>query len=409
MKTIWTDDDAMRWQDTKSMVATNEPFFAYIAYQMHEVFTQDVPTLATDGKNIYVNQEFVKGHIRFEQAIFRLHEVGHVALKHPLKIAPGGEWEHLDRPTILQAMDYVLNLFLRDSTKAWLQPQIWSDLVKKTGMLLDDRFSGMTTIQVYDILLKESQKKGGGKGSGGAGSKPTPSCCKPVKGEDGGTPSEAEMQEIERKIDGAIVQAGKIAKAMGKMPAGADRLVEEIIQPEEDYLSRLKRYMTGYLPRDYTWARPHRSYIHRGLYLPSIEKSGVGRIGFGVDTSGSMMKEELALCWGVVSEMCETHQPEKLWLVFCDSAAYPEEVEPYASLDFKSKGGGGTDFEPVFEWAKKEQPDVLIYFTDLECDASRLEKPDFPVIWLHTRPLDNVQEQYRPKFGDFIEVKPKKK
>lgn len=407
---VWTADDASRWEDTKGLIACNEPFFAYMCYQLKEVFLEEIPTLATDGTHIFVNRDFVKKHIRLEQAIFRLHEVGHVVLKHTLKIAPGGEWENWDRPTMLQAMDHVLNLWLKKSTSAWLQASVWDGLVAKTGMLCDARFEGMTTPQVYEVLIQEARKNPKpkpGKGDAG-GTIPGHSggtCCKPQKGETGEELSPAEAEEMNQKIDSWIVRAAEMAKSCGKVPAGMDRMVEEIIRPQENYLDRLRRLFSGCIPQDYSWARPKKNLIHRGLYLPTVSKTGTGRIAFAVDTSGSMMKEELALAWGTISELCETTPPEKLWMVFCDSEAHAEEVEPYDALDFKAVGGGGTDFDPVFAWAQDQGLDALIYFTDLECSASHIPDPGYPVIWLHTRPKSDDRSCY-PTFGDFIEVKP---
>ena len=46
-------------------------------------------------------------------------------------------------------------------------------------------------------------------------------------------------------------------------------------------------------------------------------------------------------------------------------------------------GGGGTSFEPVFEWVSERgvRPDLLVYFTDAE-GAFPKREPDYPVIWL---------------------------
>ena len=49
----------------------------------------------------------------------------------------------------------------------------------------------------------------------------------------------------------------------------------------------------------------------------------------------------------------------------------------------KIKGGGGTSFVPVFEWAEKQdrQPELLVYFTDAEGQFPKQE-PVCPTIWL---------------------------
>jgi predicted metal-dependent peptidase len=46
-------------------------------------------------------------------------------------------------------------------------------------------------------------------------------------------------------------------------------------------------------------------------------------------------------------------------------------------------GGGGTRFQPVFDWIERERsrPDLLVYFTDAEGEFPP-GAPGYPVIWL---------------------------
>jgi predicted metal-dependent peptidase len=78
----------------------------------------------------------------------------------------------------------------------------------------------------------------------------------------------------------------------------------------------------------------------------------------------------------------------RISLVACDSAlseGCPWKYEPWEefSLPTQFKGGGGTSFRPVFEWAEQQDrlPDLLVYFTDAQGEFPQQEPP-FPVIWL---------------------------
>ena len=60
----------------------------------------------------------------------------------------------------------------------------------------------------------------------------------------------------------------------------------------------------------------------------------------------------------------------------------PIKLSPY--------GGGGTSFDPVFDWAndlvyKGTDISCLIYLTDLECYMP--PQPDYPVLWACTTDL----------------------
>jgi predicted metal-dependent peptidase len=53
------------------------------------------------------------------------------------------------------------------------------------------------------------------------------------------------------------------------------------------------------------------------------------------------------------------------------------------SMPISFAGGGGTSFEPIFEWAEQQdrKPDLLVYFTDAKGQFPA-HPPAFPVIWL---------------------------
>jgi predicted metal-dependent peptidase len=70
-------------------------------------------------------------------------------------------------------------------------------------------------------------------------------------------------------------------------------------------------------------------------------------------------------------------------VVYCDAAVQSsQEFQPWESIHLEPKGGGGTDFRPVFEWVEQNQIAAvcLIYLTDL-CCHSYPEAPDYPVLW----------------------------
>jgi len=60
-----------------------------------------------------------------------------------------------------------------------------------------------------------------------------------------------------------------------------------------------------------------------------------------------------------------------------------QEFRPSEPIRLEPRGGGGTDFRPVFAWVDENhiQPVCLIYLTDL-CCYSYPEPPDYPVLWV---------------------------
>jgi predicted metal-dependent peptidase len=69
-----------------------------------------------------------------------------------------------------------------------------------------------------------------------------------------------------------------------------------------------------------------------------------------------------------------------------------------------SRGGGGTSFEPAFEWVEEqdENPTLFVYLTDMFGSFPEYA-PDYPVIWVA---YDSNPEYYKDKcgFGEIIEV-----
>ncbi len=78
--------------------------------------------------------------------------------------------------------------------------------------------------------------------------------------------------------------------------------------------------MAATTPSDYRWTPPNRRYIASGLYLPSVERRGLGEIVIAVDTSGSIGKRELEQFAGEISAISEEAKPEALHVVYCDAA-----------------------------------------------------------------------------------------
>jgi len=113
-----------------------------------------------------------------------------------------------------------------------------------------------------------------------------------------------------------------------------------------------------------------------------------------VDTSGSVsqteMDEFISELYGILNSISRM----KLILIPCDAAIQGvytfedgESIDgtpmPWNGLEFK--GGGGTRFEPVFEYVNQFlQPDLLVYFTDGYGSYPSEESINFPVIWVMT-------------------------
>ena len=87
----------------------------------------------------------------------------------------------------------------------------------------------------------------------------------------------------------------------------------------------------------------------------------------------------------LVDRLLDQAQPELIHVVYCDVRVVDtQEFGPSEPIALEPKGGGGTNFRPVFEWAEKNNvlPSCLIYLTDLCCEKYPVSPPPYPVLWV---------------------------
>jgi predicted metal-dependent peptidase len=390
------------------------PFFGTLALRL-KLVPGSLPTMATDGSRIVYNPAFVDQLKPVELEGTLAHEVLHCALGHHCR---RGE---RDPEMWNQAADFAINPIL-----------LGNGFTLPAGALVDPAFNNLSAEEIYARLLqrrgsggvapKQKPQQTNGGGGTTTGSQETQGTGIPepqvdshgestsnqagtTTGESvdprstryGGfgevwdatddqghpaSPAEKRRQEHEWSI--AAEQALRSAKACGHEPAGVDRPLSESRQSRQDWRAILRDFVAATTPSDYRWTPPNRRYIASGLYLPSVERRGLGEIVVAVDTSGSIGKLELEQFAGEVSAISEEAQPEAIHVVYCDAAVQSaQQFGPSEPVRLEPKGGGGTDFRPAFEWVAENDitPVCLIYLTDLYCD-SYPEAPEYPVLWV---------------------------
>jgi predicted metal-dependent peptidase len=135
---------------------------------------------------------------------------------------------------------------------------------------------------------------------------------------------------------------------------------------------------------DWNWLKPNLCYEGSGFILPDLDGFRCGPIIFATDTSGSIDQEMLSHYQTEKQSCLDEMKPKKLVDIYCDATI--QAVAEYDRGDVIKHicpGGGGTAFEPVFEYAEKldEPPKCLVYLTDLYGSFPDKE-PGYPVIWV---------------------------
>jgi predicted metal-dependent peptidase len=358
-----------------------QPFFGMLITKMGAVERADIGTMATDGTSLFFSPDFVERISEPEVLGVLCHEVLHVAYAHHLRRGKR-------QPRLWNiACDYAINLIV-----------VGAGMKLPEGALLSDDYRGMSAEKIYDLLLKEQEGKdkpdqpgqGGGQGKipegddweiGGVLDKP---------GEEGKPLTGEALEDAIRQNEVSVSEAATAALAQGKLPLELRRLINDIAKGTVRWDEELQRIFASTFSADYTWSRPNRRHIGRGVYLPSTIKEGVGEVVIGVDTSGSISGPILDAFWSVVDDIIEQASPERVHIVWCDSRVqHTQTFEKGESLKPEARGGGGTDFRPVFKWVDDQgiEPQALIYITDMY-GSFPTEAPDYPTIWVKTTDVE---------------------
>jgi len=398
----------------RTRLVLDQPFFGTLSLRL-KLIPASLPTMATNGSRIVYNPAFVDQLKPAELEGTLAHEVLHCALGHHCRRGnrDPGLWN--------EAADLAINPIL-----------IGNGLTLPAGALIDPRFANLSAEEIYARLLRkggegngaskpgpQQTKAAGGMGNGpqgthGAGmpdskvdsshqpgsnqAGPTteeavdPGSMRPggfgevwdATDEQGHPASTADKHRQEHEWNIAAEQALRSAKACGREPGHVERPLVDSRKSQQDWRAILRDFIASATPSDYRWTPPNRRYIASGLYLPSVERRGLGEIVIVVDTSGSIGQRELEQFAAEISAISEEAQPEAIHVVYCDAAVQSsQEFRASEPLQLEPKGGGGTDFRPAFAWLAENNvaPVCVIYLTDLCCDSFP-ETPDYPVLWL---------------------------
>lgn len=355
----------------------DQPFFGSLALTLNMVEDSEIPTMCTDGKRIKYNPEFVQLHSLEEIKGVIAHEVMHVALQHMLR---RGDY---NAELWNMATDYAINQIVVDSGMS----------LPECG-LLDDQYRGMSSESIYNRLLQDPPEDGPEGWNFGEVEEAT--------NEDGEALSEEEAKQLSEEIAVNVLQAHQTAEAAGKVPAGVGELIKEMSSANVDWRDKLRAFIGGDQPDDYTWKRPNRKFFGTyGIYMPSVDHMGAGNIVVGVDTSGSVNDEMLKAFLGELNAISEDMSPDSITVIGCDAEI--QSVNEYGQgeiiEELDCKGRGGTRVSPVFEHIRENDlpVDSMIYFTDLHVWDFPME-PDYPVLWVSTGLTD-------APFGEVVSAK----
>lgn len=381
-----------RMTKARSGLVIHQPFFGTLALQLQIEEDETIDTMGTDGTTIAYSPKFLDELNEVETMAVIAHEVMHCAYRHHTRRGSR------DPDMWNEAADYVINL---DLVKAGF-------VLPKCG-LLDQKFAGLSTEEVYAYLdqqkKKEPKKAGSGSGKSGAPGK-DPGRCGTVR-DAAPEHSPAAIAEQDAKWEMNVRQALNIQARAGSMHGALDRLIETTKNPRVDWREILRRFIDDRNRADYAWTSPNKRMLGYGFVMPGVVADGLNHLGIVIDTSGSISRDALAQFAGELQAAIDEGAADQITVIYCDTRV--QRVEQYRGgdiLKLNAAGGGGTRFAPALDWFEKNEPDTsaLIYFTDLECgDYGR--EPVCPLLWAaYGDPVTLKHYAAQVPFGEIIEL-----
>jgi len=269
-----------------------------------------------------------------------------------------------------------------------------NDLLVANGFMLPpmanyaSRFEMLYTEQIYTILLSELDLQDNDD-----------------EPDEEQQSEELEEQEIPEELlsqeeyELLLEQLNIKLEKHGDLPKGIERFVQTNAQATIAWRDELYRYVNAHAKSDYRMFPPSKKHLYRGIALPSIYGEEL-KIIVAIDTSASIDDALLKLFLAELYEIIQVFTHYAIELIECDAKIQNiQRLSPMEELNPTLKGGGGTNFTPVFDYVETMNEDFkfLIYFTDGKGDFPKYE-PAIDVLWV-------MSERCDVPFGEVLELR----
>jgi len=343
---------------------------------------------ATDAHNFYYNPDFIDSLSNKQTQFMLSHEALHCALSHFSRRL------HRNKARWDIACDFAVNDIL-----------IKDGLIAPPGALHNAAFDGLTAEEIYpsieenseqetlDQHLYDQQNQDNGKDptntpdNSTSQNNPNDNNSESTQNMSNqpGTLSQTEKQSLEIEWQRRMASAAQQAELAGKLSQTMQRLIEKLLKPVTPWNQLLAQYMTSLAKQDYSYTRPSSRREGPAIH-PSLRSKQIN-IVVALDSSGSVKDAEISQFISEINAI-KGQLYARLSILACDSElsdTSPMIFEPWDEIPTLKmlKGGGTTEFSPVFNWVNQQDiaPDVLIYFTDGRA-AFPKQEPHYPVFWL---------------------------
>lgn len=418
------------------------------------IWTDKIPTAATDGVYVYVSPDFFRGLENDQQRAFLLaHEVSHIILRHPQRgqaYQKRGRFNSstpFDHAIYNRAADYVIN---SDCKAMGLEPipeGCYSDEYGRNDLV------DAVYLSLYSNQPEPEQSEGAEQdddGEHGSGDSATPDTSDTSadsadsRGEaDSADQSEPELPDAEghdyhltpeyegdddeqeaaaredehqlrSSVDDGIEQlerdGGDKASISDEIREGSHRYRSSTASDTDWRAELADRFNRAGDGGQKTWSRIHRRrYATLGVISPT-SIGQIGRVALVIDISASVDTEQLDRFLTECASLIDTIQPRDGVVVCWTNHMMREAVEVYSGaelLDLEAPCGGGTYMTAGVEWLEANglESDLTLVFTDGEMmhdDWQSLGQRDNLVVVLDREPYHYIRRDIAESGVDTI-------
>ncbi len=359
----------------KARLLLNAPYFGTLASRLKMDMSEEIPGFLSNGLRLEYNPDYVEGLDEYECEFILANGAMHAALVHERRQNGRMSW-------LWQlATDHAINAMLVQNGFA-LPPQV----------NYEPRFEGMYAEAIYAQLkdeIKNEEFNDDESNDTGFNENNRRKRDELQNAEGNRDPDKKRPQmEVENSVDESLFEhfekaVREMTEQQGDTPLGLERFFIPAAKSAIDWRSELFHTLNRHLQSDYRMLPPSKKLLYNHIYLPSATSNTLDLV-IAVDSSGSVDETLLGGFIAEIESLLETFADYCVELLVCDAKVQSHhQFFPGEPFTFELKGGGGTDFRPVFEWIERHTPmaPLLLYFTD--CDGRFPDaEPLIETVWV---------------------------
>ena len=361
---------------SKSQLTLKHPYFGMLASRLKHEPSESVRAYASNGVRFLYNPAFMERRSVEEIMFILTNCVMHHVLSHQQRRLNrhGSLWQ--------LATDFAINNLLHKN-----------GVIIPQGANYNEEFKDMYAEEIYEVLKEEHYN---GIDDAYDDQNETNSDNPPQTGENQSEESAAfsNIENIDDELDPqtesqwqyASSVAQEVANKKSAMPSGMERLAKKVKANDVDWRFELYNAVNRHMRNNYAFMPPNKKHIYRGFALPSLASDTLS-LCVAIDTSGSINDELLGAFMEEFKSIMQNFPSVKIELIIADAKVHAHYTfQGGEKLDFALKGGGGTDYRPVFDYIEANLPmnTMLLYFTDGDGWFPKYP-PNYEVLWALSR------------------------